>query len=265
MKKLLTAAMLALFSQASLAHTLWVMPSHFVLSGEDTWISVDLSAANMTFVADKGVSPDNLSLVFPDGSRHKFSQSYQGKRKSQADHQLVQEGTYLIENGGPARYFTMFEVNGERKRIMADKRAAAKELPAGATKVTTSRGQSKALAVVTVKAPNRTALDPKGDGFELNFITHPADYVAEDKIEWQLLMDGKPAAGVKVELSQQDELYRNAAGRQTLETDNAGKLAFIPAQAGRYLIEASYQSAEKTELADQIRATLTLTFEVGLP
>ncbi|OYW89957.1 MAG: cobalt ABC transporter substrate-binding protein, partial [Alishewanella sp. 32-51-5] len=79
------------------------------------------------------------------------------------------------------------------------------------------------------------------------------------------LMDGKPAAGVKVELSQQDELYRNAAGRQTLETDNAGKLAFIPAQAGRYLIEASYQSAEKTELADQIRATLTLTFEVGLP
>lgn len=265
MKKLLLAALLAVSSQAVFAHTLWVMPSHFVLSGDDTWISVDISAANMTFVPDKGVSPDNLSIVFPDGSRHKFAQSYQGKRKSQADHQLVAEGTYLIENGGAPRYFTMFEVNGERKRIMADKKAAASQLPAGATKVTTSRGQSKALAVVTVKAPNRTAITPKGEGFEVNFVTHPADYVAEDEIKWQLLIDGKPAAGVKVELSREAELYRNDAGRINAETDAEGKLNFTPEYAGRYVLEASYQADTQSDLADAVRASLTLTFEVGLP
>lgn len=265
MKKFLLSALLALASQTVFAHTLWVMPSHFILSGDDTWISVDVSAANMTFVPDKGVSPENLSIVFPDGNRHKFTQAYQGKRKAQADHQLVDEGTYLIENGGAPRYFTMFEANGERKRIMADKKTAASQLPAGATNVTTSRGQSKALAVVTVKAPNRTAITPKGEGFEVNFITHPADYVAEDEIQWQLLIDGKPAAGVKVELSREAELYRNNAGRITTETDAEGNLRFTPKYAGRYLLEAGYQANTKTELADVVRASLTLTFEVGLP
>lgn len=265
MKKLLLAALLAVSSQAALAHTLWVMPSHFVLSGEDTWISVDISAANMTFVADKGIPPSNLSIVFPDGSRHSFAQSYHGKRKSQADHQLVAEGTYLIENGGAPRYFTMFEVNGERQRIMANKQEAASQLPAGASKVTTSSGQNKALAVVTVKAPNRTAITPSGKGFEIHFIDHPADYVAEEAIHWQLLLDGKPAAGVKVELSREAELYRNNAGRITVETDVDGKLQFTPEDAGRYLLEASYQANITSELADTLRASLTLTFEVGLP
>lgn len=265
MKKLLLAALFAISSQSVFAHTLWVMPSHFVLSGEDTWISVDVSAANMTFVPDKGVSPDNLHIIFPDGQRHKFAQSYQGKRKSQADHQLVAEGTYLIENGGAPRYFTMYEVNGERKRIMADKKAASSQLPVGATKVTTSRSQSKALAVVTVKAPNRTAINPKGEGFEVNFVTHPADYVAEEDIQWQLLLEGKPVSGVKVELSREAELYRNNAGRITLETDAEGKLQFTPTEAGRYLLEASYQDNTSTALADAQRASLTLTFEVGLP
>lgn len=265
MKKLLTVAILAALSQAALAHTQWVMPSHFVLSGEDNWISVDLSAANMTFVADKGVSPDNLTIVLPDGSREPFSQRYQGKRKSQADHQLLQDGSYLIENGGQARYFTMYEQNGERKRIMADKQAAAKQLPADATNISTSRSQSKALAVVTVKAPNRKAITPTGEGFELNFITHPADYVAEEPIAWQLLLDGKPAAGVQVELSREAELYRNNAGRQVFTSDQQGKLSFTPELAGRYLIEASYQANTTSALADGVRATLTLTFEVGLP
>lgn len=265
MKKLLLGSMLALLSQSALAHTLWVMPSHFVLSGEDSWVSVDISAGNMTFIADKGVSPNNLSIVFPDGSRHAFAQSYQGKRKSQADHQLVAEGTYLIENGGAPRYFTMFEVNGERKRIMANKQEAASQLPAGATKVTTSRGQGKALAVVNVKKPNRTAITPKGEGFELDFTTHPADYVAEETIQWQMLLDGKPAADVKVEFSRQDELYRDNAGRLEVKTDAQGKLVFTPEYPGRYLLEASYQAADSSPLADQVRASLTLTFEVGLP
>jgi len=265
MKKLLLAAMFTLCSQSVLAHTLWVMPSHFVLSGEDTWISVDLSAANMTFVADKGVSPGSLRIIFPDGQSQKFAQHYQGKRKSQADHQLVAEGTYLIENGGAARYITLFEVNGERKRIMADKKAASSELPKEATKITTSRSQSKALAVVTVNAPNRTAITPKGEGFEVNFVTHPADYVAEDTIQWQLLVEGKPAAGVKVELSREGELYRNNAARIALESDAEGKLQFTPEYAGRYLLEASYQANTVTALADNERASLTLTFEVGVP
>lgn len=265
MKKLLCATLLAAFSQTSAAHTLWLMPSHFVLSSEQSWISVDLSAANMTFVADKGVSPEHLAIVYPDGSRHKFSHSYQGKRKSQADHQLTQPGTYLLENAAPARYFTLYQLNGERKRLAADKQAAQAQLPAGASEQLTSYSQSKALAVVTVKAPNRTAITPGGKGLEVNFVSHPADYVAAEAIRWQLLFDGKPVPGLSVELSRQDELYRNDAGRQTLHSDAQGYLQFTPPVAGRYLLETHYQAKVATALADQLRAGLTLTFEVGLP
>lgn len=256
---------LLLCSQAVWAHTLWLMPSHFVLSGEDSWISVDLSAANMTFVPDKGIGVANLSIVLPDGSRQAFAQSYQGRRKSQADHQLINEGTYLLVNGGAPRFLTSYQLEGERKRLAADKREAARTLPAAATDVSTSRIQSTALAVVNVKAPTRTALTPANQGFELNFITHPADYVSGEPIRWQLLQDGKAVVGATIELSREGELYRNNAGRVQLISDAAGEFSFTPADAGRYLLEARHQSEQLTELYDQLRATLTLTFEAGLP
>lgn len=265
MKKMILATLLALCSASAAAHTLWVLPSHFVLSSEDSWISVDVSAANMTFVADKGVSPANLAIVFPDGERHAFAQSYQGKRKSQADHQLTMDGTYRIELGGPARYFTFFQEDGQRRRIMANKQERAAQLPANATDVVTTRSRGRALSYVSVNAPNQTALALSNDGLELKLLTHPADVVATEPVRWQFVLDGKPIADVKVELSREGELYRDDAGRELLNSDANGYLTFTPQVPGRYVIEASVQLDSTDALADQVRESLTLTFEAALP
>ena len=64
----------------ALAHTVWVVPSHFVLSKTGSWVSADVSAANMTFVADKGIPVDNLALYTPDGKKQAIEHKYQGKR-----------------------------------------------------------------------------------------------------------------------------------------------------------------------------------------
>ena len=265
MKKLMFSALLAFCSTTVCAHTLWVLPSHFVLSSEDSWISVDVSAANMTFVADKGVSPANLAIVFPDGERHAFAQSYQGKRKSQADHQLTMDGTYRVELAGPARYFTFFQEDGQRRRIMATKEDRQAELPDNATEVVTTRSRGRALSFISVNAPNETALALSHEGLELNLLTHPADVVATEPVRWQFVLDGQPAADVRVELSRDGELYRDDAGRELYNTDADGYLNFTPHVPGRYVLEASLQQDSQDPLADRIRESLTLTFEAALP
>lgn len=265
MKKLMISALLVLCSASVSAHTLWVLPSHFVLSSEDSWISVDVSAANMTFVADKGVSPANLSIVFPDGERHAFSQSYQGKRKSQADHQLTMDGTYRVELAGPARYFTFFEEDGERRRLMVNKQERAEKIPANATNVVTTRSRGRALSYVSVNAPNKTALALHNEGLELKFLTHPADVVATELVQWQFMLDGQPAADVQIELSREGELYRDTVGREVLTSDAEGLIRFTPPEPGRYLLEASLQQESTSALADRVRESLTLTFEAALP
>lgn len=265
MKKIMISALLALCSASAFAHTLWVLPSHFVLSSEDSWISVDVSAANMTFVPDRGVSPANLAIVFPDGSRHAFSQSYQGKRKSQADHQLTMDGTYRVELAGPARYVTFFEEDGQRRRIMANKTERAAQLPANASNVETTRSRGRALSFVSVNAPNEIALALSNEGLEVKLLTHPADVVATEPVRWQFVLDGQPVANLQVELSREGELYRNDAGRELLSSDSNGYLAFTPDVPGRYVLEASLQQDSTDPMADRLRESLTLTFEAALP
>ena len=226
MKKLLTAAMLALFSQASLAHTLWLMPSHFVLSGEDTWISVDLSAANMTFVPDKGISLQSLKLYLPDGKVQDVTSVHQGKRKSMADVQLAGDGTYKLEMANPLRFFTSYELNGERKRLMANKQERTAQLPKGATKVETTQMRSRNFAYITVNSPTNTVVKLQGEGLEISSKVHPADVVAEEPLQLVFNLDGKPQAGVKGVLSYEGELYRNDAGRVEFETNAYGIFSF---------------------------------------
>lgn len=262
-----TAVLLSalLISSGLSAHTLWIVPSHYVLSKPDSWIAVDASAANMTFVPDKGIGLKSLQLYLPDGSAKAVTDLYQGKRKSMADVQLAGDGTYRLELANPPRFFTSYEVNGERKRLMANKQERTAQLPGGATKVETIQMRSRNFAYITVNGPTDTVLKIQGEGLELSSSTHPADVVAGEAVQFVFNLNGKPQAGVKGVLSFAGELYRNEAGRVEFETAADGRFSFTPEQAGRYLIEASYSADAATELADKMRESITYTFEVALP
>ncbi|MDX3772743.1 DUF4198 domain-containing protein [Chromatiaceae bacterium AAb-1] len=265
MKKVTALLTALLVSGAASAHTLWVVPSHYVLSKENSWIAVDASAANMTFVPDKGIGLSNLSVHLPDGKQQAVKDVYQGKRKSMADVQLGGEGTYRIELSNPLRYFTSYEVDGERKRLMANKEERKSQLPAGASKVETTQMRSRSFAYVTVNKPTDTVVKLTGQGLEINSNVHPADFVAEETITLVFNLDGKPQAGVKGTLSVDGELYRNEAGRVDFTTDKSGAFTFTPEVAGRYLIEAAYSADTSSKLADKVRESVTFTFEVALP
>lgn len=247
------------------AHTLWVMPSHYVLSKPNSWIAVDASAGNMTFVADKGIALTALKMYQPDGSAKVISDVYQGKRKSMADVQLGGDGTYRLELANPVRFFTSYELAGEKKRLMANKAERSAQLPKGATNVETVQMRSRNFAYITVNAPTNTVLKLQGEGLELSSKTHPADAVAKEEQQFVFNLNGKPQAGIKGILSFDGELYRNQAGRIEFETDRDGRFSFTPEQAGRYLIEASYSADMATDVADKVRESITYSFEVALP
>jgi len=265
--KLLNSVVLgtALFSSVVLAHTMTVLPSHFVQSKTGGFITVDLSATNMTFQADKGIGVDAFQVYLPDGSISKPAAVFQGKRKSLADVALTTDGTYRLENGGTARFFTSYELNGERKRLMGDKQKAAAELPKGAEKVVTTQGRNRAFAFVTVNKPTEAVLTPTGHGLEFSMDRHPADVVAGEAVTMTLLVDGKPAAGVELDLSRDGELYRNEPGRIHHTTDQSGRFSFTAPEAGRYLLEAAYEANSPSTKADKVRESFTWAFEVALP
>ena len=144
--RLLTLTSLFAASTA-LAHTMNVLPSHYVQSKTGGFVTVDLFASNMTFQADKGVGVEGFKVVVPDGSIAKPTAAVQGKRKSIADVELAVAGTYRLEMGGQPRYFTSYKVGGEQKRLMGDKQKAAKELPKDATDVVTTQGRNAMLDV----------------------------------------------------------------------------------------------------------------------
>lgn len=264
-KKSSLGLLVSLFAAQVAAHTLTVVPSHYVQSKTGGWVSVDVSASNMTFQADKGIPLDAFHVYQPDGSKVKPGAVYQGKRKSQADVELAKEGTYLLELGNGVRYFTSYELKGERERLMLNKQQRAAKLPAGAEKVVTTQGRSRALAFVTVNKPSDTVLKLSHQGLEFQFDRHPADIVAGEEVTVTLLMDGKPAQGVELDLSRDGELYRNEPGRVHHSTDASGKFVFTAPEAGRYLLEASYQADSKSELADKVREGFTISFEAALP
>lgn len=247
------------------AHTMNVLPSHFVQAKTGGFVSVELFASNTTFQADKGTPVDGFQLYLPDGTAGKIESSYQGKRKSLVDVALPVDGTYRLQNGGQPRFFTSYELNGEKKRLMGDKQKAAAELPKGASNVVTTQGRSKALAFVTVNAPTDTVLKPTGQGLEFTLDKHPADIVAGEAVTVTVLFNGKPAAGVEAELMQDGELYRNEAGRVHLTSSASGQFSFTPASAGRYLLEASLERELKSAKADKIRESFTWAFEASLP
>lgn len=250
---------------SALAHTMNVVPSHYVQSKTGGFVTVDLFASNMTFQADKGVGVDGFKVVLPDGSVTKAAQTAQGKRKSLADVELPVAGTYRLEMGGQPRYFTSYKIGGEQKRLMGDKQKAAKELPKEATDVVTTQGRNRALAFVTVNGPTDTVLKTTGQGLEFSFDRHPADIVAGEAVTVTLTLNGKPVKGVKADLSFDGELYRNDPARQHLLTDNAGQFSFTPANAGRYLLEASVEAPLQSDKADKLREGFTLSFEAALP
>lgn len=116
---------------------------------------------------------------------------------------------------------------------------------------------------VTAGKPNDAALKPTRSGLELVPVTHPNDLFAGEAAEFRFVLDGKPAANVKVLLVPGGSRYRTRQNEQALTTDAEGKLIVTWPEAGMYWLEATVlDDHTAVKPATSRRATYVATFEV---
>lgn len=259
LKRISLLSLLAMALPAQ-AHKLWLLPSHTSVS-EPQWVTVDASISNDIFAVERAYPLDYLQVTGPDGQAATVENLLKGHRRSVFDVNLDKPGSYRIAVANPG-YFLMYQVNGESQRargMNADKLLA--ELPKNASDVTLIEVHNRLETVVTLGAP--TAIQSTGKGMELEMLTHPNDLYAGETAQWRLLVDGKPASGVEMELVPGGTRYRDSQDNWTVISDDKGMLSITWPAAGRYYLEAaSTDDKVSNPKADQRRLQYLGTVEV---
>lgn len=256
------AALLALAAApAAQAHRAWLVPTSTVLSGAEPWVTVDGAVSNTLFYADhQPMRLDSLKVIGPDGAEVQVQNPSTGRYRSTFDVKLTQPGTYKIVTASDGMMGS-YKLNGETKRWRGSAAEAATAIPKEATDVQLSRNSRRVETFVTSGAPTTAALKVTGKGLELEPITHPNDLVASEKGRFRLLLDGKPAAGVEVEVVLGDTRYRAKSPELKVTTGADGVFEVSWPEAGMYWIEAGVRGKAEGSAPAQ-NAAYIATFEV---
>lgn len=251
------------------AHPRWVLPSHFTVSKEGgDWLTFDVTASHGTFVFDKPAGSESAQVIMPDGRKERPNFVIRGKRRSIFDFYFEEQGTHKVQINNTPTYYTQYKA-GRRdtvKWLKASKAERDQLLPEKARDVSTQLSFTRAESYITVGKPSSSVFEIEGKLLEMKPITHPADIVAGEDVEFQFFYNGQPQAGVVAEITREGTLYRNHQEQIDVISDEQGRITFNPNVAGRYVMKANY----KGELIDNVMAEKTstnvhLTFEALLP
>lgn len=261
-------SLLGLLSLNVQAHKAFLVPHETVLAGESSWVTFDLASSNDIFQinhnAPRGAA---VQVLTPDGKTEEPKNLFTGQLRSSFDVNLTQEGTYkvVIASGGlNARWETE---DGKRafwpeRGAKADPAEFEKAVPKKAKNLEVSYSSRRIETFVTKGAPSTQALQPTNQGLELVPVTHPNDLLVSEPSEFKFLIDGKPAAGVKVSVIEGGSRYRNATEEQTLESDKNGIVKVNWKKPGLYWLGASYKDDKAPKPAKSRSGSYSATFEV---
>lgn len=259
----------ALLPATALAHKGWLQTSKTVLN-VNQWVTVDAASSTDPFVRDhNAMRLDNLAITAPDGSAVAPENAASGKLRSSFDLQLTQAGTYRIAvvNSGIS---ASWDDKGQTQRwpprgTPFSAEGFAQAVPKKAKDLKVTQSLSRLETYVTAGKPNDTALQPTGRGLELVPVSGFNDLYAGEAATFRFLLDGKPAASVKVEVIADGVRYRNAVEEVELETDAEGRFTYDWPKAGWYWLSASVQDDKGEKPATQRRTSYTGSFEVLSP
>lgn len=234
---LLAATIAAVLPFSAAAHKAWLQPSQTVIAGTNPWITVDAAVSNDLFYFNHvPLRLDNLVITAPDGSTVQPQNAATGKYRSVFDVELTQQGTYRLATVN-AGLSANWQEDGKPKRWRGNAATFATEVPKDAKELKVSETAGRIETFVTNGKPNDTALQPTGKGMELVALGHPNDLFAGEQAKFKLLVDGKPHAGLEVEITRGGTRYRNAQEEIKVTTDANGEFSVTWPQAGMYWLE----------------------------
>ncbi|MEM8661231.1 MAG: DUF4198 domain-containing protein [Pseudomonadota bacterium] len=265
-RKIAPAAFLFSVTGAAYAHDIYIWPSFFTASIEESGhIPVDITASHTTFRPDYAMASDGLEVYGVDGKRlNDTGGFYEGMRRSTFDLPVTAEGTYGLKYRSAPRYITSYVIgrSEEPKFVMGNKEQTAADIPSKARDVKTTTYLSVGMAFVTNNAPTDEALQATGSGFELIPVTHPADYVTGEEIVISLMRDGAPVAGQDVVIELEGPNYRDQPVVFELLSDAAGQVTFTPEHGGRYMTKVLSELKVDSPLTDAELTRVYYAFEV---
>jgi len=221
------------------AHRGWMLPSATVLSGHEPWVTVDAASSTDIFYPDhNAMQVDDVVVIGLDGTKLHVEYAAKGRFRSVFDVKLVQKGTHKIALVTDT-LFASYKLGAETKRLRGTAATLAKELPAGAEDVRVTQFERRIEVFVTSGKPTTKVLEPTGRGLELVPLTHPNDLVAGEAAKFRFLLDGKPAAGINVQVIPHGIRYRDKLDDMRLVTDAGGEVSIKWAAPGMYWLNAS--------------------------
>ncbi|PTQ65651.1 putative GH25 family protein [Sphingomonas sp. PP-CE-3G-477] len=273
--RLMAAAALLSIPAALSAHRMWLLPSATVFSGTDGWVTVDAAVSNDLFFFDhQPLRLDGMKVWQPDGSEGTLQNGATGRYRSVFDVKLDKPGTWKIGTQMSA-VMGSFKVDGVEKRLggrrgppqpNAPAPLTVADIPANATDVKVTEVSGRNEIFVTAGAPTTTVFKTTGKGLEFAPITHPDELVAGETAKFRFLVDGKPAAGLKVTVIPGGKRYRNDEGARELTTGADGVLSVSWPTAGMYWLNATLTDAKATTpRATERRMSYVTTLEVLTP
>lgn len=277
---LLAAVAMIAATTPAMAHRQWLLPSATIFSGTDAWVTVDGAASNDLFFPDhQPLRLDGVKAWAPDGTEAKIENGATGRHRSMFDVKLDKPGTWKIgtaQNGVSGT----FKVDGVEWRVggrrgpppppgapaQPNSVASVAEIPANATdlQITESAGRNEIF--VTTGEPTDTVFQPTDKGLEMVPVTHPSELVAGETARFKFLVDGKPAANLKVDVLPGGKRYRDDDGLMQVVTGADGVAQINWPQAGMFWLNTTYSDDKPTVArATARRLSYTSTLEVMAP
>lgn len=293
--RLLTAAALLALPAAASAHRQWMVPNATVFSGTANWVTVDAASSNDLFFADhRPMQLNNVKVWAPDGSPGEIANAATGEYRSTFDVKLDKPGTWKIGTM-TSNVMGSFKLNGEERRVggrggmggapgmapggpggPAGPRAgegprpaapvSVADIPPDATDVKLTEIIGRNELYITADAPSTSVFKPTGKGIEFEPVTHPDALVVGETAKFRFLIDGKPAAGLKITVVPGGKRYRNDDGARDFTTAADGVASIDWPAPGMYWINTSQTDDKVSEpRATQRRTSYTTVVEVLLP
>jgi uncharacterized GH25 family protein len=265
------------------AHNQWLKPSITVLSDTTQSVTVDAAASTIPFQANHApLNVDNVQVVKPDGSTGAIENVARGRYRSTFDVKIDMPGTWRVGTVNTGVGGT-FKVDGEEWRVgrrrgpppQAGTAGAAEqprlvptieEIPEGATDLALVETHSRNEFFVTAGNPTEAVYQPTGKGLEFQPLIAPTDLVSDEPAQFRFLIDGQPAAGLKVDLVADGQRYHPETHSLELTTDAEGLITVEWPVAGFYWLSASAEDDKAANpRASKRRMNYIATLEVVAP
>lgn len=254
--------LLALAPAVSEAARAWLLPSQTVLARSGGWVAFDAAAADDLFSVNQGLLPiDSLAVSAPDGQAVSPQNPFKSRSRSTFDLELRQPGTYRITLAD-TMVMARWEEDGKPKRWRGTPAEAAANIPANAAKLQVEETLRRVETFVTVGAPTDLKAG-SGKGLELVPISHPNDLYRGEAATFRVMLDGKPAADLEVEIIRDGTRYRDDPESLRVKTDRAGEFSVTWPEAGLYWLDVSVEDGNvSVPQASKRQASYNATLEV---